>query len=154
MYVTLLFVFIDPVISNLAVDPTMVAVLESACPDSDPHDSFILVCRAMKPSVVIPELMLQWLHNGSMRAGNVSVTNSGTCVVNTLNISDARVNDSGVYTCVARIVIPESIQPVSATMNSTVDVISELSCLSLITIAINLSLNCQYSKRDIIISFS
>ena len=86
----------------------MVAVVESACPDSDPHDSFTLVCRAMKPSVVIPELMVQWLHNGSIRAGDVSVTNNGTYVVNTLNVSNAQVSDAGLYQCVAKIVILDS----------------------------------------------
>ena len=100
--------FIDPVINNFTVNPTMVAVLESTCPDSEPHDSFILVCRAMKPSVVIPELMVHWLHNGSMRAGDVSVTNNGAYVVNTLNVSNAQASDAGLYQCVARIVILDS----------------------------------------------
>ena len=99
---------LDPDISNFTVAPTIVAVLESTCPDSDPHDSFTLVCRAMKPSVVIPELMVQWLYNGSIRAGDISVTNNGTYVVNTLNVNNAQVNDSGVYRCVATIVIPDS----------------------------------------------
>ena len=101
---------LDPPITNFTVAPPMVAVVESVatCPDSDPHDSFTLVCRAMKPSVVIPELMVQWLHNGSMRAGNVSVTNNGTYVVNTLNVSKAQVSDAGLYQCVARVVILDS----------------------------------------------
>ena len=75
----------------------------------------------MKPSVVIPELMVQWLHNGSMRAGNVSVSDNGTYVVNTLNVSNALVSDAGLYQCVARIVIPDSstvITNVSSTVSS------------------------------------
>ena len=103
----------------------MVAVVESACPDSEPHDSFTLVCRAMKPSVVIPELMVQWLHNGSMRAGDVSVTNNGTYVVNSLNVSNAQVSDAGLYQCVARIVIPDS-STVSTNDSSTVIIRGEL----------------------------
>ena len=103
----------------------MVAVLEATCLDSDPHDSFILVCRAMKPSVVIPELMIQWLHNGSMRAGNVSVSDNGTYVVNTLNVSNAQVSDAGLYQCVARIVIPDS-STVTTNVSSTVSSRGEL----------------------------
>ena len=70
----ILLLSLDPVISNFTVAPTVVAVLESVqtCLDDDPHDNFTLVCRAMKPSVVVPELMVQWLHNGSMRAGDIS----------------------------------------------------------------------------------
>ena len=119
--------FIDPVISNFTVDPTMVAVLASVvtCPDSDPHDSFNLVCRAMKPSVVIPELMVQWLHNGSMRAGDISVTDNGTYVVNSLNVSNALVSDAGLYQCVARIVILDS-PPVTTNDSSTVTSRGEL----------------------------
>ena len=103
----------------------MVAVLEATCLDSDPYDSFILVCRAMKPSVVIPGIMIQWLHNGSMRAGNVLVSDNGTYVVNTLNVSNAQVSDAGLYQCVAGIVIPDS-PTVTTNVSSTVSSRGEL----------------------------
>ena len=96
----------------------MVAVLESTCPDSDPHDNFTLICKARKPTVVIPQLMVQWLHNGSMRAGDVSVSDNGTNVVNTINVSNARVSDAGLYECVASIIIPDS-PTVSEILNSS-----------------------------------
>ena len=111
---------IDPPISNFTVAPTMVAVLESTCPDSDPHDSFTLVCRARKPAVVIPQLMVQWLQNGSMRAGDLSVSDNGAYVVNTLNDSEAEVSDAGLYQCVATIMIPDS-PTVTTNASSTVD---------------------------------
>ena len=99
---------LDPTITNFTITPTMIAVLESTCPDSDPHDNFIMVCSARKPAVVIPQLMVQWLHNGSMRASDVSVSDNGTCVVNTLSVSETEVSDAGLYECVASIVIPDS----------------------------------------------
>ena len=119
LHVSCIVLSLDPAITNFNVAPTMVAVVESACPESEPHDSFTLVCRAMKPSVVIPELMVQWLYNGSIRTGDVSVTNNGTYVVNTLNVSNAQVSDAGLYQCVARIVILDS-STVSTNDSSTV----------------------------------
>ena len=115
MVTILLFVqcfFIDPAITNFTVTPILVTVLESTCLDSDSHDNFTLVCSARKPSVVIPQLMVEWLHNGSMRAGNVSST--GTYVVNTLVVSDALVDDAGLYECVASIVIPDSLTVITS----------------------------------------
>ena len=116
---------IDPVITDFTVTPTVVAVLESTCTDSDPHDNFTLICRARKPAVVITELMIQWLHNGLMRAGDLSVSDNGTNVVNTLIVSNALVSDAGVYTCVASIVIPDS-PTVTTNASSIVSVTGEL----------------------------
>ena len=109
----------------------MVAVLESTCTDSDPHDNFTLICRARKPAVVITELMIQWLHNGLMRAGDLSVSDNGTNVVNTLIVSNALVSDAGLYTCVASIVIPDS-PTVTTNASSIVSVTGELNtCVAL-----------------------
>ena len=66
--------------------------------------------------------MVEWLHNGSMRAGNVSST--GTYVVNTLVVSDALVDDAGLYECVASIVIPDSITVIT-NASSTVSITGE-----------------------------
>ena len=38
----------------------------------------------------------------------LSVTNNGTYVVNTLNVSNAQFSDAGLYQCVAWITIPDS----------------------------------------------
>ena len=116
---------IEPTISNFTIGPTMVAVLESTCPDSDPHDNFTLVCRARKPAVVIPQLMVQWLHNGSMRAGDLSVSDNGAYVVNALSVSEAEVSDAGLYQCVATIMIPDS-PTVNTSASSMVDITGEL----------------------------
>ena len=89
----------------------MVAVLESTCLDSQPHDSFTLVCTARKPSVVIPELGVQWLHNGTVRDVRdvvVIATDNGAFITNILNVTDAEVSDAGLYQCVATIMIPDS----------------------------------------------
>ena len=75
--------------------------------------------------MVIPELMVQWLHNGSMRAGDVLVSDNGAYVVNTLNVSEADVSDAGVYQCVARIMIPDS-STVNTNASITVSITGEL----------------------------
>ena len=98
----------DPTITNFAVTPPTVAVLESTCLDSQPHDNFTLVCTARKPSVVIPELGVQWLHNGTVRDVDVMATENGAFITNTLTVTDAQVNDTGLYQCVATIMIPDS----------------------------------------------
>ena len=116
----------DPTITNTTVT-SAVTVLESACLDSDLHDDFTLVCRAKKPAVVIPQLVVQWQHNGSVRTGNVSVSDtSGAYVVNTLNVSDVQVSDAGLYTCTASIVIPESPKVASLIGNTTVTIRGKL----------------------------
>ena len=101
----------------------MVAVLESACPDSDHHDNFTLVCRARKPTVVLPELMVKWLHNDLMHADDVSISDNES--VNTLNVSNALVSYAGSYTCVASILIPDS-PTVTTNASSIVSVTGEL----------------------------
>ena len=76
--------------------------------------------------MVIPQLMVQWLHNGSMRAGDVSVSDNGTNIVNTLNVSNARVSDAGLYECVASIVIPDSPTVTTNATSSIVFITSKL----------------------------
>ena len=84
--------------------------------------------------MVIPQLMVQWLHNGSMRAGDVSVSDNGTNVVNTINVSNARVSDAGLYECVASIIIPDS-PTVTTNTSSIVSITGEfMHCLYLCTI--------------------
>ena len=114
----------DPAITNFTVTPPYVAVLESTCLDSQPHDSFTLVCTARKPSVVIPELGVQWLHNGMVRDVRdvvVMATDNGAFITNTLTVTDAQVSDTGLYQCVATIMIPDS--PTVST-NDSIDVVT------------------------------
>ena len=111
----------DPAITNFTVTPPVVAVLESTCLDSQPHDSFTLVCTARKPSAVIPELGVQWLHNGTVRDVVVMATDNGAFITSILNVTDAQVSDAGLYQCVATIMIPDS--PTVST-NGSVNVVA------------------------------
>ena len=63
---------------------------------------------ASKPEVVIPDLEVFWLHSGVERTDNSEITTNGTFVVNTLNFMTSTADDSGNYTCVARIPISNS----------------------------------------------
>ena len=81
--------------------------MEAGCPDSDLYDNFTLVCSARKPALVIPQLEVTWLHNGTLQGGNVTMDGGGL-QTNTLHISNASVSDSGTYQCIARISIPDS----------------------------------------------
>ena len=113
----LFYFLIDPVIGDFAAIPDSFLGLETSCPDSDPYDNFTLVCTASKQSLVIPALEVIWLHNGTVRQ-RVTTQNDDTYVTNTLSFLTSFANDSGTYTCIAKLTIPES-PDISLTENST-----------------------------------
>ena len=109
----------DPVIGGFATRPDSFLGLETSCSDSDPYDNFTLVCTASKPALVISTLEVIWLHNGTVHQGVVTTQNDDTYVINTLSFPTSFANDSGTYTCIAKLTIPES-PDISLTENSTV----------------------------------
>ena len=109
MICILTFLFlIDPVIRDFATRPDSFLGLETTCPDSDPFDNFTLVCIASKPALVVPALEVIWLHNDTVRQGVVTTQNDDTYVMNTLSFPTSFANDSGIYTCIAKLTISES----------------------------------------------
>ena len=113
------FIFlIEPVIGDFIAMPDSFLGLETSCSDSDPYDNFTLVCTASKPALVIPMLEVIWLHNGTVCQGVVTTQNDDTYVMNTLSFPTSFANDSGTYTCTAKLTIPES-PNISLTENST-----------------------------------
>ena len=75
--------------------------------------------------MVIPELGVQWLHNGTLRDVVVMATDNGAFITNILNVTDAQVSDAGLYQCVATIMIPDS-PTVSTNGSVNVDARGEL----------------------------
>ena len=101
----------DPIIGNFFASPDSFLGLETSCLDSDPYDDFILTCTATKPTIVIPDLVLTWTHNGTIETGTVVTTGTDTAVTtvtNTLSFPTTMSSDTGTYRCVARIDIPDS----------------------------------------------
>ena len=118
--VTFLFLFLtDPVIGDFATRPDSFLGLEKSCCDTDPYNNFTQVCTASKPALVIPTLEVIWLHNGTVCQGVVTFQNNDTYVTNTLTFPTHFGNDSGTYTCIAKLTIPES-SDISLTENSTI----------------------------------
>ena len=66
------------------------------------------MCTASKPALVIPTLEVIWLHNGTERQGVVTYNNENTYAINTLSFLKTFTNDSGTYSCHAKLSIPES----------------------------------------------
>ena len=64
------------------------------------------MCTGSKPTVVIPALELNWLHNSTLHQG--LVTENNDILTNTLNIDTSDIYNSGNYTCQARLIIPDS----------------------------------------------
>ena len=100
----------DPEIINFTSSPESFVGLETSCSDSLPYSKLILTCTAGKPQQVIPELEVIWQHNGTEISNNIqtSLLNDVTYKTNTLNFTKFVPEDSGNYTCITRIVIPES----------------------------------------------
>ena len=98
----------DPEINNFTVIPNNFLGLETTCPGSLPFGKLLLTCVASKPEIVVPELEVIWLYNGVERTDNSEIVTNGTHTVNTLNFTTTKTNDTGNFTCVSRIVIPES----------------------------------------------
>ena len=98
----------DPEIANFTAMPHHFLGLETTCPESLPFGKFLLTCIASKPENVVPELEVIWLQNGVEHTDNSDIVTNGTHTVNTLNFKTTTTNDTGNFTCVSRIVIPES----------------------------------------------
>ena len=67
-----------------------------------------LICTVTKPAKVIPPLTVAWFHEGVLRNGVIQSMNGGATVMNTLRFDSSVAGDSGNYTCISGIVIPES----------------------------------------------
>ena len=106
-------------IGDFATMPNSFLGLETSCPDSESYDNFTLVCTASKPALLIPTLEVIWLHNDTAHQGVVTTQNDDTYVVNTLSFPTSIANNSGTYTCIAKLTIPESPE-ISLTENSTI----------------------------------
>ncbi|XP_019853121.1 PREDICTED: adhesion G-protein coupled receptor G6-like [Amphimedon queenslandica] len=100
----------NPLIGNFSASPDSFLGLETSCSDSDPYDNFTLTCTATKPTIVIPNLVIAWTHNGTIETGSVTTTggNMTTTVTNILSFTTSTASDSGTYRCTASITIPNS----------------------------------------------
>ena len=110
-------------IGNFSASPDSFLGLETSCPDSDPYDNFTLTCTATKPTIVIPDLVLTWTHNGTTETGTVVTTGTDTAVTtvtNTLSFPTTTASDTGTYRCVARINIPDSTTITTSEESTTV----------------------------------
>ena len=111
--IILLFLFhVDPSIGNFAAFPNEFLGLETSCFDSYPFDDFTLNCSASVPAIVLPDLQLFWLHDGTLRSSN-SITYNMTIgnelhKLTSLSFPTSTTEDSGSYKCVALLVIPDS----------------------------------------------
>ncbi|XP_019849961.1 PREDICTED: hemicentin-1-like [Amphimedon queenslandica] len=116
----------DPMIGSFSASPNSFLGLETSCPDSDPYDNFTLTCRATKPTIVIPNLVIAWTHNGTLETGTVTTTGKSmtTAVTNTLSFDSSTASNSGTYKCTASITIPDSTD-ITTSEESTVTIRSQ-----------------------------
>ena len=121
-------IFLDPTVGSFSAFPDSFLGLETLCADSDPYDNFTLTCTATKPTIVIPNLVIAWTHNGTMETGTVTITGENTMtttVTNTLSFTNSTASDSGTYRCTASITIPDSTD-ITTSEESTVTIRSKL----------------------------
>ena len=97
------FLLVDPVIGNFTATPN--SILKTYCPCLD---NFTLVCTASKPALVKPALEVIWLHNGTEHQGVVTYNSESTYVISTLSFPKTFTNNSGTYSCHAKLSIRDS----------------------------------------------
>ena len=114
------FCFSDPTLTEFAEGLEDFEGAETGCIHSDLFDNVTLICTVTKPEVVIPQLNVTWYHDEQQRNGVVQSLNGGATVANTLRFNSSVSSDSGSYTCVAELVIPES---TTITDSATIEVI-------------------------------
>ena len=142
-------------IGSFSAFPDSFMGLESSCPDSDPYDNFTLTCTATKPTIVIPDLVLTWTHNGTMETGTVVTTGTDTAVTtvtNTLSFPTTTASDTGTYRCVARIDIPDS-TTIMTSEESTAVLKRKCQCIIACT-ACNYFLYAHVKMEKIVLRFS
>ena len=95
-----------PKITNFTVTPHNV-MMTAGCSDSD---NFTLVCSARKPALVVSQLRIIWLYNGTIQLNDSILTsvNDGMSLTSTFHISSVRTSHTGLYMCVASIAIQDS----------------------------------------------
>ena len=98
----------DPTLTEIAEGLEDFEGVETGCIHSDLFDNITLTCTVTKPEEVIPELTVIWLHDKTLYSGDIQFLNGGATVTNTLKFDSFVADDSGNYTCVAELVIPES----------------------------------------------
>ena len=112
--------FLDPVLRNNEISPTSFNGLETSCPDADSYDNFSLVCTTSKPAIVLPEIDLVWVKDEDIFQG--VTTNDGITWTSILTFETSKADDSGFYSCVASVAIPDSPTVSHYVGNSTVTI--------------------------------
>ena len=112
--------FSDPTLTEIAEGLEDFEGAETGCIHSDLFDKVTLTCTVTKPEEVIPELTVIWFHDGILCSGDIQFLNGGATVTNTLTFNTSVANDSGNYTCVTELVIPES---ANITKSATIEII-------------------------------
>ena len=101
----------------LSTDPTIIqsitvferfAEVETICDYADTLENLLLICNASKPSEVLSNMTVTWFQHGMIVDDDYEQSSGGAVVTNTLSFNYNNSSDSGNYTCIAEIVIPES----------------------------------------------
>ena len=68
-----------------------------------------LTCTASKPTDVIPELRVIWIQNSIESISELYHMENNTVTTSTLALNSTELNASGNYTCLADLLIPDSL---------------------------------------------
>ena len=79
--------------------------------DVVPYNSFTFTCNASKPGEIVPALELNWYHEEEELESLITTVSSGSgnsLLSSQLSLVDATSAHSGLYSCIARLNIPDS----------------------------------------------
>ena len=126
MHSTPLFPIVDPEITMELLPSSFTGATAGS------YNSFSLSCTATIPQSVVPALELNWYHNNTQLDASVDQISisgeerrNGAEISSTLSIVSAQTGNSGDYTCVAGVTIPES-TTVQANQTGTVNIRGKL----------------------------